>query len=136
MSDSCFFDTNTIVYLYSEDEKEKQHRILSLISNRESNFISPQVINETINVMHRKMKIDYQDINNVIAELLENFAISDFTVATIKIAVKVADKYGFSYYDSLIIASALESNCQILYTEDMHHQQIIDNSLKIVNPFK
>jgi predicted nucleic acid-binding protein len=41
-----------------------------------------------------------------------------------------------SYWDSLIISSALESGCKILYTEDMHHNQIIEGKLKIINPFK
>jgi len=42
-------------------------------------------------------------------------------------------RYGFSYYDSLIIASALECECSVLFSEDMQHGQIIESTLKIVN---
>jgi len=51
-------------------------------------------------------------------------------------AVQIKLKYFFSYWDSLIIASALESGCSILYTEDMQDGQLIEERLKIVNPFK
>jgi predicted nucleic acid-binding protein len=50
-------------------------------------------------------------------------------------ACQIAEKYHFSFYDSLIIAASLECDCNILYSEDMHHGQIIENKLKIVNPF-
>ena len=45
-------------------------------------------------------------------------------------------KYKYSYYDSLIIAAALESKCTVLYSEDMQHDQIIESTLQIINPFK
>ena len=46
------------------------------------------------------------------------------------------EKYAYSYWDSLILASALENNCPIIYTEDMQSGQIIEDSLKIINPYK
>jgi len=54
---------------------------------------------------------------------------------TIKQAWKIGNKYGYAYYDSLIIASALENDCTILYSEDLHHGQIIEERLSIMNPF-
>lgn len=136
MNDNCFFDTNTIIYLYSEDQKDKQQTVLDLVNSCKSNIISPQVINETVNVMRRKIKLSYNIINVVVDELTNNFIIAEFNLKTIKTAIRVADKYGFSYYDSLIIASALENNCQTLYSEDMQHDQIIENNLRIINPFR
>ncbi len=56
--------------------------------------------------------------------------------STIKKALRVKKDSNYSYWDSLVIASALENNCSILYTEDMQHGQTIENSLKITNPFK
>jgi len=56
-------------------------------------------------------------------------------VGTIVNACDIALKYHFSFYDSLIIAAALESGCSTLYTEDMHNGQVIEDRLKIVNPF-
>jgi len=50
-------------------------------------------------------------------------------------ALDLMERYKFSYYDCLILASALESGCEVLFSEDMHDGQIIENKLKIVNPF-
>jgi len=58
------------------------------------------------------------------------------TESTIVQACKIAERYGFSFYDSLIISAALECECSILYSEDMSNGQVIDKILKIVNPFK
>jgi predicted nucleic acid-binding protein len=51
-----------------------------------------------------------------------------------KRAYKIRDKYDFSYWDSLIVASALERGCETLYSEDMQHNQVIENKLTIKNP--
>ena len=60
---------------------------------------------------------------------------TNFSRAVFMTGAMIRSKYKYSYYDSLIIATALESKCKILYSEDMHHGQIIENSLKIINPF-
>ncbi len=57
------------------------------------------------------------------------------TEDTILQACRIASQYGFSFYDSLIISAALESDCTVLYSGDMQHNQIIDNRLTIINPF-
>ena len=56
--------------------------------------------------------------------------------STLLSALDVGGRYGFSHYDSLIIAAALEAGCATLYSEDLQHGQIIDQSLTIINPFK
>jgi predicted nucleic acid-binding protein len=55
---------------------------------------------------------------------------------TIDNAIDLNTRHGFSYYDCLMLASALDSGCEIIYTEDMNDGQIIGGTLKIVNPFK
>ena len=56
--------------------------------------------------------------------------------ALVRVSWKIKDKYRYSYWDSVIIASALDSECSILYSEDMQHGQVIDKDLIILNPFK
>lgn len=56
------------------------------------------------------------------------------TIETIRLAWQVKSRYQLSYWDSLIVASALQSGCAILYTEDLSHGLVIDNSLRITNP--
>ena len=72
---------------------------------------------------------------NAINECSNNNIVHVNTNATILQACKVADRYGYSFYDSLIIAAAIESGCSILYSEDMTHQQRIYNTLSVINPF-
>jgi predicted nucleic acid-binding protein len=50
-------------------------------------------------------------------------------------ALSVQKKYGFSFSDCLIVASSLENNCSILFSEDLSSGQVIEKRLKIINPF-
>jgi len=66
----------------------------------------------------------------------QNFIISDLNIRTLDQTIKISARYGFTFWDSMILASALENNCSVLYSEDMHHNQIIEGSLQIINPFE
>ena len=134
MKDRIFIDTNILIYLYSEDEIEKQ-QISENLANQYSPIISIQVLNEICNVMIKKLNFDLQNVSKVIAELSEYCIVKTITTETIQSAIKIAEKYKYSYYDSLIISSALENQCTTLYSEDMQHEQFIENQIKIINPF-
>ena len=135
MSDQIFFDTNVIVYLYSNNEIDKKNIVESILENNANPAISTQVINEFVYVMHRKRKVSYQDLKIAVKELSASFTIFDINLSTINAAIKIAEKYQYSYFDSLIIACAIENNCDVLYTEDLQNTQIIENVLEIRNPF-
>jgi predicted nucleic acid-binding protein len=90
----------------------------------------------TINVLKRKFSLEYSQIQNTVRELSEQFEIALVSVNTIEIALNLAERYRYSYFDSLILASACETGCQILYSEDLQDGQQIDNQLTIVNPFR
>ena len=66
---------------------------------------------------------------------LEKCSVQPVIFSTIKLAQNLVSKYDFQIFDGIIIAAALEANCDILYSEDMQNEQIIENTLKIVNPF-
>jgi predicted nucleic acid-binding protein len=130
--DKSFFDTNTIIYLLSEDH-DKADIIERLCLD--GGLISVQVLNECTNVMLRKLKMPWGDI-----EIFLNTAKSIFTVVPIRIeeheqAVQLCQKYQFSFYDSLIVAAALNSDCARLYSEDMQDGLLVDNTMVISNPF-
>lgn len=135
MNDNCFIDTNILVYCYTDDEPIKQQKALR-IANGSDSFISTQVLTELSNTLKRKFKLSWQAVENVISEVSSDFNVFVNKPATIERACRVADKYKYSFYDSLIIAAALSSNCKTLYSEDMQDGQVIENSLKIINPFK
>ena len=135
MNDNCFIDTNILVYCYTDDEPIKQQKALK-IANGSDTFISTQVLTELSNTLKRKFKLSWQAVEKVISEVNSDFNVYVNKPATIERACQIADKFQYSFYDSLIIAAALSCNCKTLYSEDMQDGQVIENSLTIVNPFK
>ncbi len=131
-----FLDSNILIYLYAADEIEKTKKIQDLLKKHKQILISTQVLFEFSYVMHRKLKRDYNDISKALNEFENAFDIILITYETILDAIKIASQYQYSFPDSLIIAAALESDCDILYSEDMNNSQLIRNTLKIVNPCK
>ena len=134
MPDKVFIDTNVLIYGYSDDEPDKRQRAIDCVRSGEA-WISTQVLNETINVLKRKFSLSYSQIRDAVQELSEGFPIVLVSVNTIEMALNLAERYQYSYFDSLILASALEAGCQILYSEDLHDGQRIENQLMIINPF-
>ncbi|HLP88770.1 MAG TPA: PIN domain-containing protein [Nostocaceae cyanobacterium] len=134
MSDRVFLDTNILIYGYSQDEPDKQQRAFECVQSGDV-WISTQVLNETINVLKRKFLLEYSQIRAVVEEFTKQFEIAIVSVTTIETALNLAERYQYTYFDSLIVASALEVGCQILYSEDLQDGQQIDHQLTIINPF-
>jgi len=134
-NDKVFIDTNLLVYFVDKTE-EKQKRVSEKLSQYENCFISVQVLNEFINTCFKKKLLSKTEIELAIKDFIETFDVALIDVETITEALNIKEKYGFSYYDSLIISSALQIGCNILFTEDMHHGQIIENRLFIINPLE
>ncbi|MDR2153494.1 MAG: PIN domain-containing protein [Burkholderiaceae bacterium] len=127
-----FLDTNVIIYAWSADAARKSVA-LDLLAG--SPVISTQVLNEAISVCRRKHLMPDAAIGRAIDDLAAWCRVSQIDMDTIKLALNLTNRYQFSYYDALIVASALEAECATLYSEDMQHGQVIDEALKIVNPF-
>jgi predicted nucleic acid-binding protein len=141
MKDNYFVDTNVLVYWFDISEKEKYKRAHNLIKDLKETsnlFISSQVLNEFITVVTKKIEhpIPFENLNEILSIITEIFYISPLTSNNSLSAIDIKMKYRFSYWDSLIIASALENGCKHLYTEDLQDGQKIEEKLKIINPFK
>lgn len=108
MSAKVFLDTNIIIYGYSQDEPGKRHRARECAQANES-WISTQVLNETVNTLKRKFSLDYRQIGAVVDELSRQSLLAIVSLDTIQKALDIAQRYQYSYFDSLIIASALET---------------------------
>lgn len=131
MKDRIFVDTNILVYALL-DESPKQRAALDLLQS--GCVISTQVLNEFTNVARKKAKLEWQeiqDLSNAIQSLAETVPLD---VVTHNRALTIAQTYGFSFYDSLIVAAAQKSGCNFLFTEDMQHGQKVE-TLMISNPF-
>jgi predicted nucleic acid-binding protein len=101
----------------------------------ENPVISSQVISEYLNVMRKKFKMQKLELMQLCSLWLEKCSVQPVILSTIKLAQDLVGKYDFQIFDGIIIAAALEADCDILYSEDMQDGQIIENMLKIVNPF-
>jgi len=74
-------------------------------------------------------------LRQLIDAFYTKYDVSDLQRSTFLTASDLRDRYSLSYWDSVIVASALETGAEILYTEDIHHGLLINNQLQIVNPF-
>ncbi len=135
MKDKIFIDTNILIY-FATDTGVKRDRIGSKLGENDFNFISIQVLNEFTNTCFRKNLLQFEEIEYAIREYSNMFNVAILNVDTVSNALRIKQKYQLSYYDSLIIATALQNDCEILYSEDMQHNQKIENKLTIINPFK
>lgn len=137
MKDKVFVDTNIFIYSAVEDRThlDKRKKAVELIQREDIEIlISTQVINEFYVILIRNGISDAK-IQERIYEIVENAVLVNVIFQTIQSAWKIRKQYGFSYWDSLIVASALEGNCSSLYTEDLQDGQLIEKKLKIINPF-
>ena len=135
MSDRVFLDTNIVIYAHTDHHLAKQKRAQQIISD-ENTIISTQVIQETANILHKKLKHPWSEVEVVLGDIILNSTIYTNTSETASKACFIASKYGFSFYDSLIISAALQCGVKRLYTEDMHHGQLIENQIVLINPFR
>jgi predicted nucleic acid-binding protein len=136
MQDKIFLDSNILIYCYSNSELDKQKIARSIFENTNDIYISIQVINEVTNILFKKLKLATTDIINTILQISNLVTTFNFDINTQLEAIKIKEKYKLQYYDALIIATALENDCTVLYSEDMQNGLIINDTLTIVNPFK
>ncbi|MFM8341351.1 MAG: PIN domain-containing protein [Methylomonas sp.] len=129
-----FLDTNILIYAYSNSEPHKADVANSLLFEGES-LISLQVINEFSNICLKKLKLNEKAVIGAINEITSVTHVVGFSLATQLRAIQLCEAYCFSYYDALIASTAQENHCSILYSEDMQNNQLIDNHLRVVNPF-
>ena len=135
-ADNVFLDSNILIYCYTSTEPVKQQKAFHIIDTNPKLFISTQVLQEFCNVSHKKFSPQDVDLEKALSEIQSMIFIHGNTIDTVREANTLKYKYGYSFYDSLIIAAALECGCNTLYSEDMQHGQCIKNKLKIINPFK
>lgn len=136
----AFLDTNILVYAYDTSDEARHKIALELIAHIlsvENVVISTQVLNEFIVVITGKVKnpLSIDDVGEILKRFKNNFEIRVTGVSDITKALSINKEFKFSYWDSLIIASALMTNCDALYTEDLQNGLVINNSMRIINPF-
>jgi len=127
-----FFDTNVLLYLLSEDTT-KADRAEELVAN--GGVISVQVLDEFAAVASAKLGMSWSEIRDVLTPICVLCEVELLTIETHDRGIEIAERYGLSFYDAMILASALSAGCNFLYSEDLQDGQVIDRQLRIRNPF-
>ncbi len=137
MSVKHFLDTNIIIYSFESTEKgERAKALVKEALTIGTGHISYQVVQELINVSSKKFKVPMKTedikkyLRHVLYPLLSVYSSQDLYLS----ALDISERWQYSFYDSLIIASALSIDCEILYSEDLQHGQKVFG-LQIINPF-
>uniref|UniRef100_UPI00405795F7 PIN domain-containing protein n=1 Tax=Candidatus Electronema sp. TaxID=2698783 RepID=UPI00405795F7 len=133
MNDNLFVDTNILVYSVADDLRKRV--VAEELLMQDVIVISPQVISEFVAVTLRKRILEPTKVTEYARKFLRAFQITVTSAETIAIALEIMTKYRLSYWDSLILAAALESSCSVVYSEDLQAGQVIEGRLTIVNPF-
>ncbi len=138
MRDRIFIDTNVFVYAIVNQDKRKQKISRYLISsalNGGNAHVSFQVVQEFINVFIKQIRnVHLSDCKEYLREVLYPLMDVYPNAQLYNRSLSMHERYNFSFYDSLILAAALEAKCNILYSEDLQHGQSVSH-LKILNPY-
>ncbi len=140
MSAENFMDSNILVYLFDDINLDKYRIADALVRDNLDNgtgCISYQVVQETLNVVGRIVGVGSERLAGLLEEILLPLWEINRIIPTPELyrnGLRVQARYGFSFYDSLLVAAALEAGCTTLYSEDMQDGQRIEG-LTIRNPF-
>ena len=127
-----FFDTNVLLYLLSSDAAKADAAEELLAAG---GFISVQVLNEFASVASRKLGMSWSEIKDALDSIRAVCEVLPMSVTIHHRALEIAERYGLSIYDAMIVASALVAGCETLHSEDLQDGQVIEN-LTIRNPFR
>jgi len=132
MTAKPFLDTNVLIYAFAAEDPRSETAEALLAAG---GVISIQVLNEFVNVSRRKLAREWPEIERQI-DLLRTLVEPPIplTLDIHETAISHARRYGFAFYDALIIAAANRAGCSTVYSEDLHHGQTI-LGLTIRNPF-
>lgn len=133
---ACFVDTNIWLYALLDMQEEKKRMAAAQIIAQAPLVISTQVINEVCRNLLKSGHFTEAEITEFIASAYNRCRVVELTKDTLLQASALRMRYAFSFWDSMIIASALAANVSFVYSEDMQDQLLVENQLRIVNPFK
>jgi predicted nucleic acid-binding protein len=136
-ADFNFLDSNVWVYAFASNPDDAKHARSNELIERSDLRISMQVIGEVCNALLRKAQFPESKVKRLIDSFFDRFDPIEIRDRDQMLRVSsLRQQYNFSHWDSFIVLTALESNCSILYSEDMHDGLVVDGTLTIRNPFK
>ncbi len=141
MPANVFIDSNLWIYSFIEakEEQEKRQTVLALLeklSQQSHIVISIQVVNETHWTLQRRYKVEEELIQTYIMGMIAVAEVLPLTLVNYQTAQALRVHYSLSFWDSLIVSVVLQANCELLYSEDIHHTLVVQKKLRIQNPFQ
>ena len=139
-----FIDTNIWIYAFLEPADKKSADLVKrkIILRKITDFLttddictSIQAINEFHWILRKKYRIDDKTINKKVKSIVEISEVTKLSLETYHNSFKLREKHSISFWDSLMLSSALLSDCTTFYSEDLQNDLIIEKKLKIMNPF-
>ncbi|HYX53081.1 MAG TPA: PIN domain-containing protein [Candidatus Limnocylindrales bacterium] len=140
MKDKFFLDTNIFVYSFDTREPAKAKVAGQLIEDgiaTRKGTVSYQVVQEFFNVALSKFRkpMTVAECEQYLRVIFRPLLVVHPSETLLSDALYLRERAGLSWYDSLIVGAAQQSDCKVLFTEDMQHGQVFDE-LRIVNPFR
>ena len=132
----CFIDTNVWLYAFIRAQEDNKHGIAKKVIQANEAIVSTQVINEICVNLLKKTELSEQDIRALIRSFYGSYRVIELNPDILLKASELRDQYSFSFWDSMIVASALYAQCEILYSEDMQSGLQVEEKLIVQNPFK
>jgi predicted nucleic acid-binding protein len=128
-----FFDTSVLAYIASGDAKKADRAEAAVAAG---GAISVQILNELANVARRKMRMSWAETHTLLDTLGGLLTVHSLTLDVHETGLALAERYDFSTYDAMVVASALHASSPILWSEDMQHGMKLKEGLRILNPFR
>ena len=128
-----FFDTNILAYLASGDPTKANQAEATIA---QGGMIGVQVLNELANVGRRKMGLSWPETHAFLSLVRGLLPVRPLTIEIHEAGLTLAERYNLALYDAMIAAAALDADCDVLWSEDMQDGLVIDNRLRIANPFR
>jgi len=132
----CFIDTNIWLYAFIETGDEQKRLAAKSTIQKADIIISTQVINEVCINLLKQVTLPEEEIQELISAFYEKYTVVDVDRVALLKASELRAQYSLSYWDSIIVANALNADCGVLYSEDMQDGLQVEKRMKIVNPLK
>lgn len=134
-SPGFFLDTNVLVYAFSAQDAAKRETARALAEGPGA-WVSTQVLSELANVLTRRFSVPAPEARERVASIAAGCEVMVVSPSIVLDAFRVMERWGYGFFDSQIIAAALACGASVLYSEDLHEGQFVDEKLEIRSPFR
>lgn len=130
-----FLDSNIWIYALADGQDQQKQDVAAQLIRTTSAVVSTQVINEVYINLLRKSNFSEEQVRELITAFYQGSQVIPFDMEILTQASSLRERYALSFWDSLIVASALHAGLSTLYSEDMQHGLLVNGQLEILNPF-